>query len=60
MFLYQQACAMRWKDFEEATEIRSVIGEEFCSLFAQIKQAENQEYQREISPWERQHLLLNV
>jgi glutamine synthetase len=46
--------------FEEATEIRSVIGEEFCSLFAQIKQAENQEYQREISPWERQHLLLNV
>ena len=46
--------------FEEATEIRSVIGEEFCSIFAQIKQAENQEYQREISPWERQHLLLNV
>ena len=46
--------------FEEATEIRSVIGEEFCNLFAQIKQAENQEYQREISPWERQHLLLNV
>lgn len=38
----------------------AVIGEEFCNLFAQIKQAENQEYQREISPWERQHLLLNV
>ena len=46
--------------FEEASEIRAVIGEEFCSIFSQIKQAENQEYQREISPWERQHLLLNV
>lgn len=46
--------------FDEATEIRSVLGEEFCRLYADIKRAENEEYQREISPWERQHLLLNV
>ena len=48
------------EQFDNATDIRAVIGEEFCHLFAGIKQAENEEYQREISPWERQHLLLNV
>jgi glutamine synthetase len=46
--------------FEKATEIRAVLGEEFCKLYEDIKKAENEEYQREISPWERQHLLLNV
>ncbi|MGB0506815.1 MAG: glutamine synthetase family protein [Pikeienuella sp.] len=46
--------------FERATEIREVLGEEFCKLYEDIKRAENEEYQREISPWERQHLLLNV
>lgn len=46
--------------FTEATEIREVLGEEFCKLYEDIKRAENEEYQREISPWERQHLLLNV
>lgn len=46
--------------FDEAAEIRGVLGEEFCQLYADIKRAENEEYQREISPWERQHLLLNA
>ena len=46
--------------FAEATELREVLGEEFCKLYQDIKHAENEEYQREISPWERQHLLLNV
>lgn len=46
--------------FDDAAEIRAVLGEEFCRLFSDIKWAENEEYQREISPWERQHLLLNV
>ncbi len=46
--------------FEDAKELHGVLGEEFCSLYYDIKQAENEEYQREISPWERQHLLLNV
>jgi len=48
------------KLFEDANEIRAVLGEEFCRLYHDIKTAENEEYQREISPWERQHLLLNV
>ncbi|WP_282064382.1 glutamine synthetase family protein [Aliiroseovarius marinus] len=46
--------------FDEAKEMREVLGEEFCKLYSDIKWAENEEYQREISPWERQHLLLNA
>ncbi|MCH7762036.1 glutamine synthetase, partial [candidate division TA06 bacterium] len=46
--------------FEESNPLRDVLGEEFCQLFAAIKRAELEEFQREISPWERQHLLLNV
>lgn len=46
--------------FDEATEVREVLGPEFCQLYSDIKRAENEEYQREISPWERQHLLLNA
>lgn len=46
--------------FAEANEVWDVLGPEFCKLFLDIKRAENEEYQREISPWERQHLLLNV
>ncbi|MDO6590214.1 glutamine synthetase [Loktanella sp. D2R18] len=46
--------------FEDADELWDVLGTEFCQLFLDLKRAENEEYQREISPWERQHLLLNV
>jgi len=46
--------------FEESNPLRDVLGEEFCQLYAAIKRAELDEFQREISPWERQHLLLNV
>lgn len=46
--------------FDEAKDIRAALGDEFCQLISDIKWAENEEYQREITPWERQHLLLNV
>ncbi len=46
--------------FDEPHPMRDVLGEEFCQLFSDIKHAELEEYQREISPWERQHLLLNA
>jgi len=46
--------------FRESEEVQELLGPEFCKLFYDIKRAENEEYQREISPWERQHLLLNV
>lgn len=46
--------------FDQASVVKSVLGEEFCKLFSDIKWAENEEYQREITPWERQFLLLNA
>lgn len=46
--------------FESDTALREVLGEEFCQLYGAIKHAELIEFEREISPWERQHLLLNV
>jgi glutamine synthetase len=46
--------------FEQDQELREILGPEFCDLYRQIKHTELLEYQREISPWEREHLLLNA
>jgi len=46
--------------FDTENPVRPLLGEEFCQLFSAIKWAELEEFQREISPWEREHLLLNV
>ena len=46
--------------FDADKELQEVLGTEFCTLYRQIKHAELMEYQREISPWEREHLLLNA
>ena len=46
--------------FQDADEVWQMLGPEFCKLLLDIKRAENEEYQREISPWERRHLLLHV
>ena len=46
--------------FEECAEVQEVLGAEFCKIYANIKRAELEEYQREISPWERNHLLLQT
>jgi len=46
--------------FQDANEVWDMLGPEFCKLYLDIKRAENEEYQREISPWERRHLLLHV
>ena len=45
---------------DETKEVQDVLGRGFCKLFSDIKRAELEEYQKEISPWERQHLLLNT
>jgi glutamine synthetase len=47
-------------DFEQATEIHKLLGEEFCIIFDAVKREEMRLFHREISPWEREHLLLNV
>jgi glutamine synthetase len=46
--------------FEEAHEMRSVLGDEFCRTYEAVKRLEYTEFLRVISPWEREHLLLNV
>jgi len=46
--------------FEGADDLRQVLGVEFCMIFGEVKWEEVRHFHREISPWERQHLLLNV
>ncbi len=46
--------------FEEGKEIVEVLGVEFCDLYKAIKRHEVDTFLRVISPWERDHLLLNV
>ena len=40
--------------------LRSVLGERFIRAVNAVKQSELNAYQRVISSWEREHLLLNV
>lgn len=42
------------------TEFRDLFGPDFVTLFLDIKNTEHDAYQQVISPWEREHLLLNV
>jgi glutamine synthetase len=46
--------------FEAADVVREVLGENFCMIYGEIKREEMRLFHREISPWEREHLLLNV
>jgi glutamine synthetase len=46
--------------FDEATELRQVLGEDFARVYSIVKRAEYTEFLQVISPWEREHLLLNV
>jgi glutamine synthetase len=46
--------------FEEARALRDVLGEEFCRVYGIVKRTEYDEFLQVISPWEREHLLLNV
>ena len=41
-------------------EITATLGDEFCALYKAIKRDEVETFLRVISPWERDHLLLNV
>ena len=46
--------------FEEATKLHEVLGPEFARVYAIVKRAEYEEFLHVISPWEREHLLMNV
>jgi glutamine synthetase len=40
--------------------MQDVLGPEFCSVYEAVKRNEFKEFLQVISPWEREHLLLNV
>ena len=44
----------------ESQPIQDVLGAEFCSVYDSVKRNEFKEFLQVISPWEREHLLLNV
>lgn len=46
--------------FQSATELRDILGEEFCTTYEAIKQAEVEEFHTEVTTWEREHLMVNV
>ncbi len=46
--------------FEEARELHAILGPEFARVYAIVKRTEYEEFLQVISPWEREHLLLNV
>ena len=55
------ALAMRWGLLGANPTIQQVLGGEFCRVYSAVKELEyNRVFFRSISPWEREHLLLNV
>lgn len=46
--------------FQAETKLHDILGRDFAELFIAIKQTEADEFLQVISPWERQHLMLNV
>jgi glutamine synthetase len=48
------------EEFKACAPLKEVLGSEFSELYSAVKQHEYDEYMRVISPWEREHLLLNV
>ncbi|GHC59749.1 glutamine synthetase family protein [Neogemmobacter tilapiae] len=45
---------------EDDKALCAVLGEEFIKVYVSVKRNEYKEFLQVISPWERQHLLLNV
>jgi len=46
--------------FAACTPIRALLGEPFVAAFTAVKEAELEAFQRVVTPWEREHLLLRV
>ncbi|WP_204113958.1 glutamine synthetase family protein [Shimia biformata] len=46
--------------FDEAKALHEVLGPEFARVYSIVKRTEYEEFLGVISPWEREHLLLNV
>jgi glutamine synthetase len=48
------------RGLQEDQDIIDILGEKFIQLYTSIKLVEFEEFNRVISSWEREHLLLNV
>ncbi len=48
------------ESLEESDAMRRTLGEAFVRVYCDLKKAEYEEFQRVITPWERELLLLNV
>tara|TARA_R110002110_G_scaffold350942_1_gene560943 strand:+ start:1574 stop:2932 length:1359 start_codon:yes stop_codon:yes gene_type:complete len=46
--------------FDAAAPLHKVLGSEFARVYSIVKRAEYDEFLQVISPWEREHLLMNV
>ncbi|MDP5216832.1 glutamine synthetase family protein [Ruegeria sp. 2205SS24-7] len=46
--------------FDQAEALHKVLGPDFARVYGIIKRSEYEEFLQVISPWEREHLLLNV
>ena len=46
--------------FDEATALHEALGPDFARVYGIVKRAEYDEFLQVISPWEREHLLMNV
>ena len=46
--------------FTESAAVHNVLGTAFCDVYRAVKEAEYAAFMQVISPWEREHLLLNV
>ena len=42
------------------TDLHEVLGEDFVTVYTEVKEIEHAEFMKVISPWEREHLLLHV
>jgi len=45
---------------DEAAAMQDILSPEFCRVYKAVKEAEQEEFLQVISPWEREHLLVNV
>ena len=46
--------------FSDCAPVREALTPEFCGIYEAVKRNEYKEFLQVISPWEREHLLLNV
>ncbi|MDQ0392728.1 glutamine synthetase family protein [Labrys monachus] len=47
-------------ELEDSEPVKQILGSSFVTAFSAIKKQEYETFMRVISPWEREHLLLNV